>query len=76
MNEWEETYINSTINISLSNDKKLKILTNYLIEKSRNYSLDTSRASPFSLLAKDNDILWNLGGKPDDTVIMVARIHK
>ena len=49
-------------------------LAEQLVIKAREYSLDSSRDSPFAVLAKENDILWG-GGMPDDTTVLVARVY-
>lgn len=51
-----------------------QVLADRLAKLARERSLDTSRDSPFALLAKENDVLWNLGGKPDDTAVVVTKI--
>ena len=70
---WEEEYYHGN-----TEHKGHKVPTQVLAERltlrARELSVDTSRDSPFALLAKDNDVLWNLGGKPDDTVVIVARV--
>ncbi len=30
------------------------------------------RDSPFAVLAKDNDVMWRFGGRPDDITVQVA----
>ena len=75
---WEKKYYNSSGNLRKEfcnvSDKPLQVLSDRLTKVSREYSIDTHRDSPFALLAKENDLLWKLGGKPDDTVVVVARI--
>jgi protein phosphatase PTC7 len=48
-------------------------LAEALVEKAREMSLDSSTDSPFALLAKENDIMWN-GGMPDDCTVIVAHV--
>jgi len=35
-------------------------------------SLDRTRDGPFARLAKEADILWKYGGRPDDITVVVA----
>jgi len=81
--EWDEEFYprNGSVGAVVQSDEGMltsknapQILSERLTLKARELSIDTTRDSPFSLLAKDNDIMWNLGGKPDDTVVIVARI--
>lgn len=32
------------------------------------------RDGPFARLAKENDIVWTAGGRPDDTTVVAARV--
>lgn len=72
---WELEYIPpNSKEPSLADQKKaVQALADRLTRKARELSLDTSRDSPFALLAKDNDILWS-GGMPDDTTVAVLRL--
>lgn len=54
-------------------ENELQSLAKRLVERSRELSLDTSRDSPFALLAKENDIMWG-GGAPDDISLIIARV--
>lgn len=47
-----------------------------LLERARVASLDTTKDGPFARLAKENDILWPHGGRPDDITIVVAKIDE
>ncbi len=77
---WEQEFYGDSINSSSSKSSDgiektpVQILADRLTWKAREFAIDTKRDSPFALLAKDNDILWSLGGKPDDTVVVVTRI--
>jgi len=51
----------------------LNDLAKTLCDRSREFSLDNSRDSPFAILAKDNDILWS-GGMPDDCTVLALRV--
>jgi hypothetical protein len=75
--EWElEFYGPDAVPVANANGKNPpQVLAERLTHKARVLSMDTTRDSPFSLLAKDNDIMWNLGGKPDDTVVIVTRME-
>ena len=44
-----------------------------LLRRRQELSLDRDTASPFAVLAKENDILWG-GGRPDDITVIVSRI--
>ena len=72
--DWEnnELGVPSKTNVGEFNDCTSK-LAKRLVEKAREYSLDSSRDSPFALLAKENDIMWG-GGMPDDTSVVCMRI--
>jgi protein phosphatase PTC7 len=54
-------------------DANLGILARELVSAARAASNDRSRDSPFSLNAKDHDVLWSKGGRPDDITVFVAR---
>ena len=47
-------------------------LARLLVDRARDASLDTSRDGPFARLAKENDICWRHGGRPDDVTVVVA----
>lgn len=40
--------------------------------QARSMSLDRTRDGPFARLAKEADILWKYGGRPDDITVVVA----
>jgi hypothetical protein len=40
--------------------------------QARDFSLDRMRDGPFARLAKENDIMWKYGGRPDDTTVIGA----
>jgi len=48
-------------------------LAQALVERARENSLDNSTDSPFAILAKENDVMWN-GGMPDDCTVLVMHI--
>eukprot|EP00602_Paraphysomonas_sp_CaronLab_P010957 CAMPEP_0185019004 /NCGR_PEP_ID=MMETSP1103-20130426/1638_1 /TAXON_ID=36769 /ORGANISM="Paraphysomonas bandaiensis, Strain Caron Lab Isolate" /LENGTH=546 /DNA_ID=CAMNT_0027549071 /DNA_START=373 /DNA_END=2013 /DNA_ORIENTATION=- len=56
-----------------SGDTVCAELAETLVRIARQYSLDSSRDSPFAVLAKENDIMWG-GGMPDDTSVVVMRV--
>lgn len=74
VSDWEEKYYSD--NKPATDINPVQILTEQLTHLSRAYSIDTTKETPFSLSAKENDIIWTNGGKPDDTVVIVARIGK
>lgn len=51
-------------------------LATRLLTTARALSLDKMRDGPFARLAKENDIAWTQGGRPDDTTIIVARLSR
>jgi protein phosphatase PTC7 len=53
-----------------------KDLARALLISARTHAKDRMRDSPFALLAKDNDIVWTKGGRPDDITVLVARLMK
>jgi len=61
---------------SLSTGEFCHALAKQLVTTAREYSLDRRRDGPFAVEAKDNDILWSLGGHPDDITVIVGYIHK
>ncbi|TDH67174.1 hypothetical protein CCR75_006609 [Bremia lactucae] len=56
-------------------EPNVAILTQKLIAKAYDLSLDRTRDSPFARLAKENDLMWG-GGMPDDITIIAARVRK
>lgn len=68
--KWEETWFDDTSDDikhpKTNGEEALQALAQTLVDKAREYSLDTMRDSPFAQLAKENDIMWG-GGMPDDT---------
>jgi len=48
-------------------------LAQALVERARENSLDNSKDSPFAILAKENDVMWN-GGMPDDCTVLAMHI--
>lgn len=53
-----------------------ELLAQRLANKARAYSLDRMRDGPFARLAKENDIVWSQGGRPDDVTVIVARVSR
>lgn len=53
-----------------------KDLARALVTSARTHAKDRMRDSPFALLAKENDIVWTKGGRPDDITVLVARLFK
>lgn len=49
-------------------------LSNALLEKAVAEAYNKHRDSPFALLAKDNDIMWRFGGRPDDITVLVSLV--
>lgn len=49
-------------------------LASLLAHRAAELSVDRSRDGPFARLAKENDILWTKGGRPDDVTVAVARV--
>jgi protein phosphatase PTC7 len=47
--------------LTILSSEKVGSLATELCEKARENSLDSSKDSPFALLAKDNDIMWSGG---------------
>ena len=50
-----------------------RALARALVTRARAAATDRSRDSPFSLAAKDADILWRSGGRADDISVLVVR---
>lgn len=76
--QWEDKWFPSVDGSEIqkyseSGDSAVQALAEQLVHKSREYSLDKMRDSPFAVLAKENDIMWG-GGMPDDTTVVVARV--
>lgn len=59
----------------ISGEQDVQGMTQKLVQKAYDLSLDRSRDSPFARLAKENDLLWG-GGMPDDITIIAARVLK
>lgn len=49
-------------------------LARMLAHRAAQLSVDRSRDGPFARLAKECDILWTKGGRPDDVTVAVARV--
>ena len=49
-------------------------LADSMAQAARRHSLDRMRDGPFARLAKENDILWAAGGRPDDITVIAARL--
>jgi hypothetical protein len=49
-------------------------LADALAQTARTFSLDRMRDGPFARLAKENDILWSSGGRPDDITVVAVRL--
>jgi protein phosphatase PTC7 len=47
------------------------VIAKRLVERAHEESLNRHRDSPFALRAKDEDILWTKGGRPDDATAVV-----
>lgn len=50
-----------------------KDLAHALVLRARENSLNSTKDSPFALLAKENDVMWS-GGMPDDCTVIVMHI--
>lgn len=84
VSKWEKKWYGQNVNttamakaIQVPSDfgeKANTDLAQILVKKSRDYSIDEEKDSPFAILAKENDILWR-GGMPDDTTVIVMRIY-
>eukprot|EP00533_Pseudo-nitzschia_delicatissima_P008111 CAMPEP_0116088520 /NCGR_PEP_ID=MMETSP0327-20121206/5914_1 /TAXON_ID=44447 /ORGANISM="Pseudo-nitzschia delicatissima, Strain B596" /LENGTH=618 /DNA_ID=CAMNT_0003579607 /DNA_START=469 /DNA_END=2325 /DNA_ORIENTATION=- len=59
--------------LTLKSAEAVEGLANELCELARENSLDSTKDSPFAMLAKDNDIMWS-GGMPDDCTVIVAHV--
>jgi len=59
--------------LTLLSSEKVGSLATELCEIARESSLDSTKDSPFAMLAKDNDIMWS-GGMPDDCTVIVAHV--
>lgn len=82
VSEWEKKWfrnVDRELTEPVRDDREsqaiMQELAESLVRRARIASLDTTRDSPFAMLAKDNDIMWG-GGMPDDTTVVVARIYK
>lgn len=53
---------------------ELSKLASQLVNHAYELSLDTTRDSPFAVLAKENDINWTHGGRTDDITVVCARV--
>jgi protein phosphatase PTC7 len=59
--------------LTVLSSEKIGNLAETLVQVAREKSLDSSTDSPFALLAKENDIMWN-GGMPDDCTVICAHV--
>jgi len=59
--------------LSIKSAEKVEDLAKELCDIARENSLDSTKDSPFAMLAKDNDIMWS-GGMPDDCTVIVAHV--
>ena len=59
--------------LTIQSQEHIQELAQSLVNLARENSMDSSKDSPFALLAKDNDIMWS-GGMPDDTVVLALHI--
>ncbi len=50
----------------------LQRLSQTLLATAYDESYNRHRDSPFALLAKDNDVMWRFGGRPDDITVLTA----
>ncbi|KAG5178855.1 phosphatase 2C-like domain-containing protein [Tribonema minus] len=72
--EWETKWFGGAMRgLDKQDNAAAADLAARLAQRARELSLDTSRDSPFALLAKENDIMWG-GGMPDDVTVVVMRI--
>ncbi|CAM9445426.1 unnamed protein product [Chrysoparadoxa australica] len=72
--EWEVKWFGGPLRkLRKHNNAALTDLAETLAMRARDLSLDTSRDSPFALLAKENDCLWS-GGIPDDITVAALRV--
>jgi serine/threonine protein phosphatase PrpC len=46
----------------------------HIAQAAQDRAIDSSRDSPFSLLAKDNDVLWSAGGRLDDITVLCVKV--
>lgn len=56
------------------NESWVQRLTKQIVTVAREYSLNRRRDGPFAIEAKDNDILWSLGGRPDDITVILGYV--
>jgi protein phosphatase PTC7 len=49
-------------------------LATRLAVAARDHSVDRMRDGPFARLAKENDVFWRYGGRPDDITVVCGRI--
>lgn len=46
----------------------------HIAQAAQDRALDNGRDSPFSLAAKDNDVLWSAGGRLDDITVLCVKL--
>ena len=54
----------------------VQALSQALADAALALSMDSSRDSPFAVLAKENDILWSHGGRMDDITVVCAQVQE
>lgn len=65
---------NQILEILQEYNSQPKQLVERLVEESNSFSTNKMVDSPFALSAKEANICWSKGGRPDDTTIVVSQI--
>ncbi|CAM9704782.1 unnamed protein product, partial [Phaeothamnion confervicola] len=74
--DWEYKWFGGPMRgLEEHNNAAVTDLAEILAKRARELSLDSTRDSPFALLAKENDIMWG-GGMPDDVTVVCLRVIK
>eukprot|EP00455_Lapot_gusevi_P041882 TRINITY_DN4906_c0_g1_i1.p1 TRINITY_DN4906_c0_g1~~TRINITY_DN4906_c0_g1_i1.p1 ORF type:complete len:129 (+),score=35.80 TRINITY_DN4906_c0_g1_i1:32-388(+) len=50
------------------------VIAERLAQRAHMLSQDKTIDSPFAILAKENNILWKSGGRPDDVTVIVCQV--
>lgn len=59
--------------LSMQSHEHISELSEALVQRARENSIDHTVDSPFAILAKENDIMWS-GGMPDDVTVICLHV--
>lgn len=74
INDWFDSNAGRLDGTTPPSSEDMEGLSKAIVMAARLASMDKSVESPFAVQAKDYDIIWNNGGKPDDTVVIISMV--